>query len=324
MKAHSMGTQSGGPIADLGAGLLERLAQKGQAGRWGLEAEEFAAALRRSVTHRFSGSEASAAEVEQYLASLHLEDLALACACARGRESAWEHFVRDFRPVLLRIASRGQQADRARDVADSVYGDLYGLDERDGDRRSLFDYFHGRSSLAGWLKAVVAQRLVDRARAARRFEPLPEGDASEPRGPGGAAFELDPDRQRFLGLARQALAAALAGLDARDRLRLSLYYAQGMKLAAVGRVLGESEATSSRKLERTRSTLRAVIERRLRDVDRLSDAQVHECFEHARTDPAFDLARALPPPERGQGAGGKGQGARPAAPKPAAKPQELP
>ena len=182
-------------------------------------------------------------------------------------------------------------------MADSIYGELYGLDERDGARKSLFDYFHGRSSLAGWLKAVVAQRLVDKARAARRFEPLPEDDVSTP--PGSPAFELDADRQRSLGLVRHALARALAALEPRDKLRLSLYYAQEMKLAAVGRVLGESEATSSRKLERTRGALRAAIEKRLRETERLTDAEVELCFDHARTDPAFDLARALPPPEEG-------------------------
>jgi RNA polymerase sigma-70 factor len=299
MKAQSMGTQPGDPLAGVGGGLLERLARRAQSGRWGLDAAEFTAALRRSVAHRFADRPPAAAEVESFLESLHVEDLALACACARGSEIAWEQFVREFRPVLLRIASRGQQSDRARDVADSVYAELYGLDERDGSRRSLFDYFHGRSSLAGWLKAVVAQRLVDKARAVRRFEPLPEDESSLPGAPDGAAFELDPDRRRFLRLVRQSFAEALAGLEPRDKLRLSLYYAQEMKLAAVGRVLGESEATSSRKLERTRSALRAAVEKRLRETDRLTDAQVALCFEHARSDPAFDLARALPPPEEG-------------------------
>lgn len=296
-----MGTQPGDPLAGVGRGLLERLARRAQAARWGLDAADFTAALRRSVAHMFAGRQPAVAEVESFLESLHVEDLALACACARGSEGAWEHFVREYRPVLLRIASRGQQADRARDVADSVYGELYGLDERDGARRSLFDYFHGRSTLAGWLKAVVAQRLVDRARAARRFEPLPDDESSLPAAPGGAPFELGPDRHRFLRLVRHALAGALAGLDTRDRLRLTLYYAQDMKLAAIGRVLGESEATSSRKLERTRLGLRTAIEQRLREVDRLTDEQVDLCFDHARTDPAFDLARALPPPEERAG-----------------------
>ena len=292
-----MATQPGDAWVAVSGGLVERLARRAQAGRWDLSTDDFADALQRSAAHRFTGRPPSPAEVEQYLESLHLEDLALACACARGRESAWDHFVRQYRPILLRIAGRGQQPDRARDVADSIYGELYGLDERDGARKSLFDYFHGRSSLAGWLKAVVAQRLVDKARAARRFEPLPEDDVSTP--PGSPAFELDADRQRSLGLVRQALARALAALEPRDKLRLSLYYAQEMKLAAVGRVLGESEATSSRKLERTRGALRAAVEKRLRETERLTDAEVELCFDHARTDPAFDLARALPPPEEG-------------------------
>ena len=267
--------------------------------RWELPQEDLAAALARSAAHRFGGRQPSEAEVTQYLESLHLEDLALACACARGSAPAWEHFVREYRPILLRIASRGQQADRARDVADSIYGELYGLEERDGARRSLFNYFHGRSSLAGWLKAVVAQRLVDRARASRRLEPPPDELAPVAGPRDGEAFELEPDRKRLLALVRRALADAIGALDARDRLRLSLYYAQGMKLAAIGRVLGESEATASRKLERTRSAVRAAVETRLREADRLTDAEVALCFEHARTDPAFDLARTLPPPERG-------------------------
>ena len=296
-----MATKPGDVIAAVSGRLVEKLARRAEAGRWNLQAEEFASALRRSVAHRFAGRPPSPAEVEQYLESLHLEDLALACACALGTESAWDHFVREYRPILLRMASRGQQEDRARDVADSIYSELYGLGEREGARASLFDYFHGRSSLAGWLKAVVAQRLVDRARAARRFDPLPEDDVPASATPGSPDFELDPDRQRFLGLVRRALAAALAALEPRDKLRLSLYYVQEMRLAAVGRVLGESEATSSRKLDRTRSALRTAVERQLRETERLTDAQVDQCFEHARTDPAFDLARTLSPPEERAG-----------------------
>jgi RNA polymerase sigma-70 factor (ECF subfamily) len=276
--------------------FAERQHRRSSAERWGLSIDELAAALERSAAGRFAGRTPSPAEAEQYFESLHLDDLALACACAKGREAAWDHFVREYRPVLLRVAGRGTRSDHAQEVADSIHAELYGLNERDGVRRSLFDYFHGRSSLAGWLRAVVAQRLVDRARAARRFEPLPDDEPPAPAASASPAFELDPDRRRCRELTRQALAGALAGIDARDRLRLSLYYAQGMRLAAIGRVLGESEATASRKLERTRVALRSAVEAQLREAGRLTDAQIDECFEYARTDPAFDLARSLPPP----------------------------
>jgi RNA polymerase sigma-70 factor (ECF subfamily) len=263
------------------------------AAKWGVAPRDFDAALQRSVSSRFRDRQPTVAEAGEYLDGLHAADLALATACARGDTAAWEHFVTEYRPVLLRVAGRNAPPDAARDVADSLYADLYGLDERDGARRSLFDYYHGRSPLGSWLRAVVAQRLVDRARAAKRFEPLPEpGEGGEP---AAATDEPDPDRGRLLPIVREALKGALAGLEAKDRLRLSLYYTQNMRLAAIGRVLGESEATASRKLERTRRELRDVVERRLRDEHGMTEREVRESFDYARTDPAFDLARTLPP-----------------------------
>jgi len=271
-----------------------RLWQRSGAERWGLAESDFTGVLERSAAARFRGGPPAPDQVAGFLAALHHEDLALAAACALGLNAAWEHFVREFRPILLRVAGKGQPVDRVRDVADSIYADLFGLEQRDGKRRSLFDYYHGRSSLAGWLRAVVAQRIVDKVRESRRFDPLPddEGEAS------GGVSDGTPavDRERYLTLVQGALAAALARLEARDRLRLSLYYARDVKLKAIGRMLGESEATASRKLERTRRMLREAVERRLRDEQRLTDAEIALCFDYARTDPAFDLARTLPPP----------------------------
>lgn len=278
---------------NLDGDVTGRLYRRAGAARWALPEHDFAAALARSAAQRFRGQQPTPRDVAQYLESLHLEDLSLAGACARGLEPAWEHFVREYRPALLRAAAQCARDDLARDVADTLYADLYGLDERDGRRRSLFDYFHGRSSLAGWLRAVVARRVVDHARANRRLEPLPDED-----GGSQVAVEARPpdvDRSRHLPLVQAALRTALEGLASRDRLRLALYYAQDQTMAATGRVLGESEATVSRHLARTRRDVRAAIERRLREVEGLGDAQVASCFDLAQTDPAFDLARALPP-----------------------------
>lgn len=278
---------------DIGSDLVRRLHLRARADRWALPATDFSAALSRSADHRFRGQTPTASEVRRYLESLHLDDLALACACARGIEAAWEHFVRELRPALLSAAAACAPPGGAHELADSIYADLFGVEERNGARRSLFDYFHGRSTIATWLRAVLAQRIVDRVREARRFEPLPDDD----RALGAAAQQNEPDvdRDRHLPVVRAALAQALSSLAPRDRLRLALYYTQQMKLAAVGRVLGESEATVSRKLDRTRHDVRASIERQLREENGLNDAQVAACFEYARSDPAFDLARALPP-----------------------------
>jgi RNA polymerase sigma-70 factor, ECF subfamily len=281
------------PTVRLEADLVRRLHRRAGAGRWNLSEEAFGQALARSVKSRFRGQPASDRDITTYLESLHLEDLALACACARASEPAWEHFVREWRPAMLRAAASCAPGDLARELADSMYADLFGVDEREGVRRSLFDYFHGRSSLGGWLRAVLAQRAVDHARAARRFDPLPEEDAGGWPAAVTPAEAPDLDRTRHLHLVRQALAGAIGALEPRERLRLAMYYAQQLKLAAVGRALGESEATSSRKLERTRRALRSDIERRLRKAG-LSERELAACFDDARTDPEFDLTRALP------------------------------
>jgi RNA polymerase sigma-70 factor, ECF subfamily len=278
---------------NLPADLARRAWARSDATRWQVSEAEFVSALERSVRHRFPSPQTPAADVTTYVESLHAADLGLACACALGRPAAWEHFVREYRPVLLRVAGRNAPPDAARDVADSLYAELYGLDERDGVRRSLFDYYHGRSPLGSWLRAVVSQRLIDRARAGRRFEALPE--EGEPGEPVAAPLPPDVDRGRLLPAVRLALKVSIAALEPRERLRLSLYYTQDLTLAQIGRMTGESEATVSRKLDRVRRGLREAVERRLRDDHGMTERQVRESFDVARSDPAFDLARTLPP-----------------------------
>jgi RNA polymerase sigma factor (sigma-70 family) len=310
-------TEPGPPVAGTKAAavpprLADELYRKSGAERWKLPAERFTEVLERSIAHMFRASKPPAAEVESYLRTLHVEDLALACACMEGSERAWEHFVREFRPVLYaagRAISRGGQGgeSNARELADSIYADLYGLPsgkEEEGKapagrRGGLFRYFHGRSKLSTWLRAVLAQRHVDALRASRRTESLDEereASGSKPsavlRDDAGAA-PPDPERVRYTALLQATLTAALAALDPRDRLRLCYYYVQDLTLAQIGRLLGEHEATVSRKLDRTRSELRKQVERRLRDTSGLSDAQVQLCFEYARGKWPFDLTDAL-------------------------------
>jgi len=221
--------------------------------------------------------------------SVHAADVDLARRCADGDERAWDRFVREYRPVLYRAADALDPRGGAREIADSLYAELFGV--RGGDRASsLFRYFQGRSSLATWLRAVLAQRYVDHLRARRRLEPLPDSEGIER----GAGSVPDPDRVRNLTLMREALAAAVARLTARDRLRLGCYYRQELTLAETGRLLAEHEATVSRQLARTRRTIREQVEAHLRAVGGLTDAQIAECFSHAVEDPGpIDLSDVL-------------------------------
>jgi len=278
-------------------GQVERLHRTAGASRWDLPVEVFAEALERSARRAFPEPPDGRA-LSRYAEGLRLDDLALACACAIGHEGAWEHFVREFRPLLYRAASGLDPGGAARDLADSLYGELFGLTERDGKRRSHFEYFHGRSSLATWLRAVLAQRLVDRVRDARRYRALPEEEgADSASGPAASrmpAGDADPDRSRHETLLRDALTTAVEALAPRDRLRLRCYYAQQLTLAQIGRALGEHEATVSRQLGRARRAIRAAVEQALEQRHGLSAAAVADCFASVAADPgALDVAELL-------------------------------
>jgi RNA polymerase sigma-70 factor (ECF subfamily) len=264
------------------ADLADRLYLKANAGRWSVSKDTFAAALEASAARAFASGHPGSGDLERYLNALHLQDLALACGCAAGDDGAWDQFVLEQRPLLYRAADAIEPGGGARDLADSLYADLYGIRERAGERQPLFRYFHGRSSLTTWLRAVLAQRHIDRLRADRRLQALPDEESSEalpaPR------QTIDPERQRHLSLMREVLERAVATLVARDRLRLACYYAQELTLAETGRILGEHEATSSRQLARTRKLIRDEVQRQLTVERGLTDPEIAQCFESVADD----------------------------------------
>jgi len=276
---------------------------------WGATAELFRATLERSVAHRFQADAGHAGPkaTESFLQCLHGRDLALACACAAGNPAAWDHFVAHFRPELYRAAraicarSGGGEA-AARELADSLYGELYGLKESGGERKSLLDYYHGRSKLSTWLHAILAQRHVDKIRRARRTESLdePVEDGGSRIEPAAANAPLDPEREHYLAMLQGVLTRALDALAARDRLRMAYYYAEELTLAQIGKLLGEHESTVSRQLERTRKDVRRAVEAALREEKKLDEAQLKLCFEYAQEEWPFDLTLRLrtgtPPP----------------------------
>lgn len=294
--------------------LVEWLYEQSQAGRWGLSRDRFAVVLERSARKLLAAGAVTAQKLEEYLAALHLEDLALACACAEGCEAAWEHFFSGYRPYLRAAAAAilrcNAGSPEACELADSLFSDLYGLAETKAPERSLFRYFHGRSSLKTWLRAVLAQRHIDSVRASRRFEELGDENApgGQPRGaPSPPVQPTDPHRQRYLALFSRALQAALEGLEPPEQERLRLYYSEEKTLAEIGRLLGEHESSVSRHLDRVRRNLRTQVEEILRRgfvtangsaaQPGLSDAEITLCFEYCAEDTPIDLEELLPRPK---------------------------
>lgn len=271
------------------ADRLARLYRDSGAADWGVAQPAFADALQRSVAKAFATRTPSARELQKYLDALHLTDLALAIGCAVGDDRAWDACVRAQRPALLRAADALDATGGAREIADALFAELFGLRERDGRRHSLFDHYHGRSSLATWLRAVLAQRYVDAIRAARRTTPLPDNLEQIP----AKTASPDPDVAHVQAMVHGALTAAIAALPPRDRLRLACYYERQLNLAQTGRILAEHEATVSRQLARTRRAIRDDVQARLRGHG-LTPEDADAAIAAAAADPgALDLHTLL-------------------------------
>jgi RNA polymerase sigma factor (sigma-70 family) len=278
--------------------LVARLYTKSAAVRWSLSADKFVAAIYRSYAHRFGidSQTPDAVETASFLDSLHVEDLALAASCLEGNEQAWEHLLSTYRSVVERFA-RAAITDRgqAQEIADSIWADLYGLRESSPHNKSPLEYYHGRSSLAAWLRVVVARREADDWRLKRRSELLHlegarNGALHNSTAP---ADSSDPDRIKLTPMLSESLKLTFAALDHRDRLRISYYYVQELTLAETAKLMGEHESTVSRNLARTRNEIRRVVERALRRTYHLSDDEIRRCFEYAVEDFGFDLAQEL-------------------------------
>src|SRR5271169_3057975 len=107
--------------------------------------------------------------------SLRAEELVLARACAAGHEHAWEVFLTRYRERLYDIAGYiTKESSAARELADSIYAELYGTTTRDGQRTSKLASYTGRGSLEGWLRTVMAQEHINRFRRTKRTVSLDE------------------------------------------------------------------------------------------------------------------------------------------------------
>src|SRR5579864_2579476 len=233
--------------------MLAELHAKAGCERIGLTRESFSTILCEVGTKYGASSEA---EARTFFLSLRVDELALARACAAGDNYAWEIFLTRYREKLYLSALRIAREDSAaRELADTLYADLYGTTTREGQRVSKLASYTGRGSLEGWLRTVLAQEYVNRYRRTKRLVSL---DEESEEGIQFRAPEPDPVPAADPRLA-QAVDEALAALSAEDRTVLSAYYLDDRTLADIARMLGVHESTISRKLDKLAKSLRKQI-----------------------------------------------------------------
>src|SRR5579863_3155975 len=172
-----MPRDTGQPMGETSASMESVLADiyiKSKCELCGLSRAQFDNILAE-IGRKYLPADSTQNEVCDFYASLRVEELALARACATGNEHAWEVFLTRYREKLYEIAGYiTKESSTARELADSIYADLYGTRTRDGQRASKLASYTGRGSLEGWLRTVMAQEHVNRYRRQRRLVSLDE------------------------------------------------------------------------------------------------------------------------------------------------------
>ncbi len=248
-------------LSGLPVHLIHELWLAADAESCGLTREELSAALAAiGAKHHYgqpTETRPTSAQEAAFYHALRLPELALAQACALGREAAWQRFLDLYRGPLTQaaIAITGS-ATLGHDLADSLYAELFGLTERGGQRRSPLASFSGRGSLLGWLRTTLAQRHVDHHRRTKRESPLDDQEAAAP---ASTITPLPAELDRLT----LAVSRTFATLSPEDRFLLASYFLDQKTLRQIACLLQVHEATISRRLKRLTSDLHKQLLRNL-------------------------------------------------------------
>lgn len=247
---------------------------------FGVSLDRFRSSLHKTVQKCLVGAATSpvtGSELAEFLGQIQADDLFLAIACADGNERAWWEFDQSQRGYMQRVARHLAKTEiDADEVVDWVYGELYGTRVIDGERMSKFAAYGGRGSLRGWLRTVIWHSIVDMHRASHNEVSLDEMTENVGEGAAHANFLTPPSggedamldeltRDRYRASTVSALRGSFAALDAHEKLLLSYYHVDGLKLREIAR-LAENDS----------SPLRGWFQRRSRTRSADPGSRVHE------------------------------------------------
>jgi RNA polymerase sigma-70 factor (ECF subfamily) len=260
---------------------IDEFWQEADADSVGLGKDELARALLAiGAKHNYGlppGIQATRAQVGAFWRALQLHELALAQACALGRDIAWQRFLAEYREPLTQAAI-GITASVATgtELADSLYSEIFGLTERNGQRQSPLASYSGRGSLKGFLRATLAQRNVDRYRRTRRETSLENEDWP-------AASPAPIPASDVLSRLGESVTTTLGSLGPEERFLLSAWFLDRHTLLEIAQTLRVHEATVSRRIKRLTSKIRKELLKSLR-ASGMSGAAAEEALG---TDPRY-------------------------------------
>lgn len=178
-----------------------------------------------AIVHKYLGTNAPEARVQEFVAALHTTDLYLALACAQSAARAWDRFMAIYEGFINDLAAfSSPNRDAGRELASSVRAEMF-LPDRSG--RSRIASYDGRCSLATWLRVVITNRAInERERKANQHERIDDlVETADQRSI--LTIEASLRAGRYEAAIHDSFKHACVELSDRERLLLLLRYDQG-------------------------------------------------------------------------------------------------
>lgn len=228
---------------------------------------------------------------------LHVEDLALAFACASRHPAALRAFERDYAATMTEVATKfADDPAGADEIVQSVREKLFGTR---GDARIV--EYAGRAPLRKWLRVCVRRAGLDFARARGR-EVVPAGDERLVADLQAGSLDADYVKRTYGDVFQDAFTAALAGLDKRERTILRHHLVHGLKLEEIAGMYRVSRRTVTRWIAGAREQLLQSIRDTVQSRLQIPDAELTSFLRivRSRIDVNLSVALARPGAARGE------------------------
>jgi RNA polymerase sigma-70 factor (ECF subfamily) len=187
---------------------------------------------------------------EAPIADARAGDLLLAAGIELGDAAALKWLL-----LSVRRAAAGQTRVSPQHAAEVESGAVATVAVGSGGERPRISRYSAQGPLTAWLQVVVARTAGGLARTKGYAPKEAELDGALEMGAPAQAPEVAVLKQRFGGVVGEAMRAAAAKLEARDRALLAMKYVDGLSIDEIGRAYRTHRATAARWVEGARNAL---------------------------------------------------------------------
>jgi RNA polymerase sigma-70 factor (ECF subfamily) len=184
------------------------------------------------------------------------DEAALIRAAQRGQQEAFERLVRRYDQSVLKLA---HNLLRSREDAQDVYQEAFLRVHRN------LNQFRFDCSFHTWLYRIVTNLCLDhmRKKKVRKEESsvveTGEGTRDRAEYTSDSRGSTDPQRSVISGQLKERIEEVLSALSPRERMVFELRHYEGMRLRAIGEVLGTTEEAAKNCLFRVTQKMRSAL-----------------------------------------------------------------